>query len=153
MRNKYLGIICLIYSSLIGYVWSKGILKNFISPSMQIYIKTSLFALIIIGISLLFINSKSKFKVSDLILLLPVMLLILSGDGNLSMSFATNRISSYSSGQVKQEKVKEENKEEKKEIIKIDASEKQPEETYDFTNVNYNVVDSSYSFLVSYKVV
>lgn len=149
MKNKYLGIICLIYSSLIGYVWSKGILKNFISPSMQIYIKASLFALIIIGISLLFINSKSKFKVSDLILLLPVVLLILSGDGNLSMSFATNRISSYSSGQVKQEKVKEENKEEKKEIIKIDASEKQPEVTYDFTNVNYNVVDSSYSFLIN----
>lgn len=148
MRNKYIGIVCLIYSGLIGYVWKIGILKNFISPSMQIYTKLALVVLALVGIVLMFIKSESKFKISDLILLLPVLMLILAGDGNLSVSFATNRLSNYSSPK-QVEKV--EAQEETKKVRVIDATERTEEqdETYDFTNVDFNVVDPSYSFLMN----
>ena len=52
--KKFLGFICLVYSGIIGYVWIFNQLKNFLAPTMQIYIKASLIPLIIIGIVLYF---------------------------------------------------------------------------------------------------
>ncbi len=87
--KKFLGIICLIYSSLILYVWIGGSLNNYIAPNMQIYIKSSVFPLIIIGLVLLFNNKINyKFKISDLVLLLPLLLIFFAGDGNLSVGVA-----------------------------------------------------------------
>jgi hypothetical protein len=39
MSKRYLGIICLLYSGLFGYVIFFDKLKNFLAPQMQIYIK------------------------------------------------------------------------------------------------------------------
>ena len=86
--KKFLGIVCLIYSSLILYVWFSGNLNNYIAPNMQMYIKGSLVPLIIIGIVLIFNKINYKFKVSDLLLLLPILLVFFSGDGNLSIDIA-----------------------------------------------------------------
>lgn len=86
--KKFLGIVCLIYSLLILYVWLVGNLDNFIAPNMQMYIKGSIIPLIIIGIVLLTNNINFKFKTSDIVLLLPLILIIFAGDGNLSINIA-----------------------------------------------------------------
>lgn len=86
--KKFLGIICLIYSSLILYVWLSGNLNNFIAPNMQIYIKSSIIPLSIIGIVLVLNKINYKFKISDLILLLPILLVLFAGDGVLSVGVA-----------------------------------------------------------------
>ena len=41
--KKFLGIICLLYSGIIGYIWFNNKLKFFLAPNMQVYIKISLF--------------------------------------------------------------------------------------------------------------
>ena len=79
MMKKFLGVICFIYASLILFVWIKGDLNNYIAPNMQIYIK----------VSVLFLNKVNyRFKISDLILLLPLILIMFAGDGNLSSDIA-----------------------------------------------------------------
>lgn len=89
MMKKFLGIVCFIYASLIMYVWLRGTLDNYIAPNMQIYIKSSIIPFIIIGLVLVLNNKINyKFKVSDLILLLPILFVFLSGDGVLSVSVA-----------------------------------------------------------------
>ena len=60
MKKRFLGIVCLVYSFIILYVWLNGLLGNFIAPNMQIYIKSSLLPLIVIGIVLL-IDNKLKY--------------------------------------------------------------------------------------------
>ena len=37
--KKFLGFICLAYSFIIAYLWIFNQLKNFLAPTMQIYIK------------------------------------------------------------------------------------------------------------------
>ena len=89
MKKRFLGIVCLIYSLIIIFIWTKGILGNFIAPNMQIYIKSSVIPLIVIGIVLLIDNKiKYNFKISDLVLLVPILFLLFVGDGNLSMDIA-----------------------------------------------------------------
>ena len=90
--KRYLGIICLLYSGIFGYVVLFDKLKLFLAPGMQLYIKLSIIPLLLIGLVMIF-NSKVhyKFKVSDLILILPLILLIFAGDGRLTASFASNR--------------------------------------------------------------
>jgi len=61
---------------------------------MQLYIKLSVIPLLVIGLIILFHNNY-KFKISDLILLLPIVLLIISGDGRLTSSFAINRTTNF----------------------------------------------------------
>lgn len=138
MKNKYLGIICLIYSTLITYITITNKLKNFLAPNMQIYIKISLIPLTLIGILLLLNkNTKHHFKISDLILLLPIIALITAGDGKLTTSLASNR-TIYN--QTTREKTKSEpetkieEKTEKKIIEKID----------------FEIVDENYTELASY---
>ena len=96
MRNKYFCIICFLYSFIIGYVWFSGLIKNFLAPQMQVYIKCAFFLLIIFGIVMLFIKGRKNIKVSDLFLLLPLVLLLLAGDGRISVSLAENRSSNVS---------------------------------------------------------
>lgn len=61
MKNKFLGIICLLYSGLIGYVWIFNKIKNYLAPNMKIYLKISFFILLTIGI-LNIINKEIKYK-------------------------------------------------------------------------------------------
>ena len=89
--KKFLGLICIIYSVIIGYVWFFDKLKYFLAPNMQIYLKSSLIPLLIMGIILLK-EKKDKFKISDLILLIPILMIILSSDGKLSLSYASNKV-------------------------------------------------------------
>lgn len=93
MRKKFLGIVCIIYSLIFFYVWIFDKLKNFLSISMQNYLKVASIFILIFGIIYLFVGSKKdKFKVSDLVLLLPILFLIFSNDAILDSSFASNRV-------------------------------------------------------------
>ena len=92
MSKKFLGLICILYSFIFGYVILFDKLKNFLAPTIQIYIKLSLIPMFIIGLVLLFSKKiHYKFKITDLVLILPLILLITTGDGKLTTSFATNR--------------------------------------------------------------
>ena len=139
MSKKYLGIICLLYSGIIGYVVFFNKLKNFLAPQMQIYIKLSLIPLIVIGIVLL-IDKKPhyKFKISDLILLLPLLFLILAGDGRLTSSMAGNRSTIKNTNK---ESIEKENKE-KKEYNELPSTK--------IENIDFEVIDSTFSYLATY---
>lgn len=139
MSKRYLGIICLLYSGLFGYVIFFDKLKNFLAPQMQIYIKLSLIPMIIIGLVMLFNNKVHyKFKISDLVLILPLVLLIFAGDGRLTSSFASNRTTNLN----REKKAKAEEK--KEEVKEIDT------DTYDFSEVYFDIVDANYNELSSY---
>ena len=56
MKKRFLGIICLLYSGIIGYVWFSDKLKNYLAPQMQIYIKIAIIPLLIIGLVMLVIK-------------------------------------------------------------------------------------------------
>lgn len=143
MKKKFLGIICLIYSLIIIYVKLSGKLGNYLAPQMQKYILLSLIPLFFMSFVFLFNNNiHYKFKLSDYILLIPIIFIILAGDGKLTMSLASNRTSfnttvekSKSNDIVDDEIDKEENKEDKE---------------YDFTSPYFNIVDSNYNELTGY---
>ena len=130
--KKFLGIVCLIYSSLILYVWLNGNLNNYIAPNMQMYIKGSVFLLIIIGIVLLFNKINYKFKASDLILLLPILLVFLSQDGNLSIDIA--KVKATTKNRTKTDIV---------EPVEYDKQDK-------IEDFYFDIVDSNYSYLADY---
>lgn len=156
MSKRYLGIICLLYSGLFGYVIVFDKLKNFLAPQMQIYIKLSLIPMIIIGLVMLFNNRVHyKFKISDLVLILPLVLLIFAGDGRLTSSFASNRTTNLN--REKKAKVEEKKEIRKKEVIESQKAEEKKEEvkevatdTYDFSEVDFDIVDANYNELSSY---
>ena len=145
MSKRYLGIICLLYSGLFGYVIVFDKLKNFLAPQMQIYIKLSLIPMIIIGLVMLFNNRVHyKFKISDLVLILPLVLLIFAGDGRLTSSFASNRTANLN--REKKAKVEEKKEIRKKEVIESQKAEEKKEEvkevatdTYDFSEVDFDI--------------
>lgn len=145
--KRFLGFICLLYASIIIYVKLSNNLKNYLAPNMQMYILLSIIPLIIMGLVMI-INNKInyKFKVSDLILLLPLVMLIISGDGNLTMTLATNRSNTFKSSNRELNKNKQNNN---KELLE-EETEEVSKEDYDFTNVDFNVIDESYSMLVDY---
>ena len=92
------------------YLWITDSLKNFLAPNMQLYLKISLFLIFIMGIILLIGNDNSyKFKISDLVLVLPIILLLTSGDFRLTTSLASNKISKYN----------------KKEVVEVEESSEQ----------------------------
>lgn len=137
--KKFLGLICLLYSIVIGYVWIFDKLKNYLAPNMQMYLKLSLPLLLLMGIVLLK-EKKDKFKVSDLILLLPIAMIILSSDGKLSSTYASNKIVMKQNikKEVK-EKVKEETNED--DDINIDK---------DNLKIYFDVIDKNYLDLAGY---
>lgn len=152
--KRFLGIICLLYSSIFGYVIFFDKLKNFLAPSMQIYIKLSLIPMIFIGLVMLFNNKVNyKFKISDLILLLPLILLIFAGDGRLTSNFASNKMTNLNN---ENKTIVEDKKEEKldqnivEEKIKDNTKTNEEKTTYDFSNVDFNIVDSTYNELADY---
>ena len=137
--KKFLGIICLIYSGIIAYVWIFNEMKNFLAPTMQIYLKVSLFPLVVIGLVLYFEEHiHYKFKVTDIILFLPIIMFVFAGNGRLSASFATNRMNF--SNKVSSKKVDEYSSDDKNINIK----------DYDFTNPDFEIVDENYYELANY---
>ena len=168
MRKRFLGIICLIYVALILYVKLTGNLGNYLAPQMQKYITWSVVPLLIIGLVICLNNHISyKFKFTDIVLLLPIVMIIFAGDGRLTASLANNRNTLYKNTsnkvvsndeeqienkeesntsqeeQTNEETSKEENKTEEKNNEEIVT----PEPEYDFSTVDYDVVDASYSML------
>lgn len=143
MRKKYLGLICLVYAGIILFVNHYNILRNFLAPNMQVYLKASIVPLIIIGLVILFSDHfHYKFKVIDIFLLLPVVMLIAAGDGRLTTDFASNRSMNIVNNK---KNVKKENKEEPKEEKKeIDV------EKVDLTQIDIDVKDESYLDLANY---
>ena len=112
---------------------------------MQIYIKLSIVPMLFIGIVVLLDDKFSyKFKISDLVLLLPIVLLVLAGDGRLTANFASNRTMNFNNKErTKTEKVKNEEKEEKREPEDV-------KETYDFSKPYFEIVDANYNELSNY---
>ena len=151
MSKKYLGIICLLYAGVFSYVVFFDKLKNFLAPSMQIYIKLSIIPLIIIGLVILVKNNNHyQFKVIDLVLILPLILLILAGDGRLTSSFASNRSTNFKSNSVTNKDTIKEDIKEKEEIEEETKQEEKVSESFDFSNPYFNVVDYNYIELAYY---
>ena len=91
--KKFLSFICFLYASIIIYVWVNDLLLNFLAPTLALYIKISLFPILIMGLVLLFNNKVNyKFKISDLILLLPLVMIFIAGDARLTSTLANNRM-------------------------------------------------------------
>lgn len=155
MSKRYLGIVCLLYSAMFSYVIFFDKLKNFLAPSMQIYLKLSIIPLVIIGLVLIFNNKVTyKFKISDLVLLLPLIFLIFAGDGRLTTSFASNRsLNLNQENRTKTEEViksKEEVEEKKEEKIVIEPTTTVVTTKPALTNIDFEVEDSNYSSLANY---
>ena len=147
MKKKFLGIICLIYSGIILYVWISGSLKNFLAPNMQIYLKLSVVLFLIMGLILCF-NDKVdyKFKISDLVLLLPLVMLLLAQDGKLTMTFASNRATKYNS---KTTEKKEDKLEKQEEIEEKHEDELEEKINYD-SDIYFDIIDENYNELSNY---
>lgn len=145
--KKFLGIICLLYSLIIIYIWISNKLDNYLAPTMQMYLKISLIPLIIMGLVLCF-NSKFnyKFKTIDLILLLPVLMLILSGDGVLSMNFANNRMTTFASKQNMSNGLKKDNSKNDEE----DAKSNKTVEEQIINSIDIDVTNEGYISLADY---
>lgn len=92
MKKHYLTFIIFSYVILILYLHISGIINNIISPKFRIYSLIVAFILIIIGI--IFARYGNYiFKKIDLFLLLPLILIIFSKNGELSYRIANNRSS------------------------------------------------------------
>ena len=168
MRKRFLGIICLIYVALILYVKLTGNLGNYLAPQMQKYITWSVVPLLIIGLVICLNNHISyKFKFTDIVLLLPIVMIIFAGDGRLTTSLANNRNTLYKntsnkviSNDEKQIENKDEPNTNQEEQINEKPNEVEkkteennneeivtPEVEYDFSTVDYDVSDESYAVL------
>lgn len=133
MKKKYLGIVSLIYALIIIYTWFNSNLNNYLAPNMQICIKASSIVLLILGIiSILNNKIKFRFKILDLVLLLPVLALFIINDSKLDLSLSINR-SGFNRNKIKTD-------------IKVEDI----EEDYDFTNTYFDIDDSIYMELANY---
>jgi len=141
--KRFLGFVSLLYAGIIMYVVVTNKINNFLAPNMQIYLKIAVIPLIIIGLVMLFNNKvRYRFKTSDLVLLLPLIMLILAGNGRLTTNFANNRVLNTSTNdKTKTQEVIEESVEEISEDVI---------EEYDFSNPDFEVVDENYEKLSSY---
>lgn len=140
MKKRFLGIICLLYSGIILYAWISNNLKNFLAPNMQIYLKISLIPLIIMGFIMLFDKRVHyKFKVSDLVLIIPLIMIIFASDGKLTLTFADNRIANYNTEKTSTDDYVEE-------VEETDEN----TETYDLSSIDFDVIDSTYDILGNY---
>ncbi len=95
MKKRYLGLICILYSGMITYIYFSKQLSNFIAPSMQKYTLISVPILFIMGLAIIFKEEHYHFKVSDLVLVLPIVILIISGSGKLSLNASNNRNTTF----------------------------------------------------------
>ena len=155
MKKRFLGFICILYSIIIIYAMISNKLKNYLAPNMQIYLELSVIPLLIIGL-ILCLNNKInyKFKISDLILLLPLFMLLFSGDGRLNASFAVNRMTNMNLTN----KTQKDNKQEEDIVVTPDLdltddtqdNNELANETYDFTNPYFDINDRTYDTLANY---
>jgi len=139
MKKIFLGVTCIIYSLIIFLILITNKLNNFIAPNMQKFTLMSLVLLLVIGFVLLISNGKEKFKISDIILLMPLLMLVISNDTTLSTNIAENRTNNYEF-ELKENDINEEVEDNK--IIN--------EQIYDFTKVDFDIVDESYVGLTNY---
>ena len=140
--KRFLGFICLIYAGIIIYIKVSGRLNSYLAPNMQMYILLSIIPLIIMGLVLILNNKIDyRFKISDLVLLLPVLMILISGDGKLSMSLANNRARGFKASN-------------KKIVISddkyTDLDVENLRKKYDFSKVDFDFRDESYTMLVDY---
>lgn len=149
--KRYLGLICLLYSGIFGYVVIFDKLKNFLAPGMQIYIKLSIVPMIFIGLVMLFNdNVHYKFKISDLSLILPFILLIFAGDGRLTVNFASNRVTNLNiENRNKSEDMQQSLETPKNETQKKEVND-ELKQSYDFSNPYFEINDSNYNELSNY---
>ena len=134
MNRRFLGIVFILYFLIIMYLWISNNLNNILAPQMQVYVKLSILPLLLIGLVFIFNNNiKYEFKLSDLVLLLPLIMIILSGDFRLTSSLAHSK-------SIKIDKESTINDKEDE----IDTS------NYSFDKVDFNVVDASYAGLSDY---
>ncbi len=145
MKKQYLSIICIIYSILLIYLILTNKLSTYLAPNMHIYIYLSIIPLSLIGIVSLIKTSKIKLKLTDLILVLPILMLILSGDGTLSISFAKARMNNAQKKVRTIERKIDTEKEEIKTTNENDISNK-----YDLNDIYFDVKDSTYQTLSNY---
>lgn len=138
--KKYLSVVCFIYVAIIIYVWLCGYLDNYLAPNMQIYLKLSLIPISIMGIVFLFCNISYKFKNTDLLLLVPLIFVLLARDGNLTASFAQNKII----------KVNRNNTVISDDIGSIEIDMDNPLVEVDSDNIYFDIDDSIYSYLANY---
>ena len=152
MKKRFLGIICMMYTIMISYICLTNQLKNFLAPSLQLYIKLSIIPLLLISLVLCLNNKiEYKFKISDIILLLPIIMLLLTQDGRLTTTFANNRLLSTTKNNQKEEVLKESEKEIKEEQQQEQTPKEEiSTEKIDFTNPYFNVIDESYDSLANY---
>ncbi len=129
MKNRFLGIISLLYTFIIVYLCLTNNLNNILAPKMQIYTKLSIIPLLLIGF--FFMCNKRKFKKTDLILLIPFIMIIFSGDFRLSI------INS------KELKIK-------KEVNLTDKEDQIDLSKYSFDKFDFDIVDESYAGLSDY---
>ena len=139
MKKKFLGVICLLYAGIILFVNHYNILRNFLAPNMHIYLLGSVPIFILIAV-IIFYSDKFHyhFKVLDLVLILPLIMLIFAGDGRLSTSLASNK-----NNMAKITKKVKKSKVTKKEP-KIDTSK------LDFENPFFEIEDDIYVDLGNY---
>lgn len=142
MKRRFLALICLLYFSIISYVLLSNNLKNFLAPTMQIYIKISALPLLFMGVVLLIYDKgKYKFKISDLVLLLPLIMIVFASDGRLTTTLASNRMQKINIEKKNINKIIENNEED---LLEDDIEE------YDFSKVDFDVKDSTYFDLTDY---
>ena len=146
MSKRFLGIICLLYSGLITYMIITDNLKNYLAPNMQVYIKISIIPLVLMGLVLCLNNRVHyHFKVKDILLLLPIIMLIFAGDGRLTTIMASNRMGNYKNKtkEVKPIEPIEENEPIEEEI-------KTDEPIVEEFIPDFDVVDETYNELANY---
>ena len=142
MKNKFLGIVCFIYCFIICYVILTNHLDNYIAPNMQIYIKLSIIPLFIVGLVLIFNNKFNyKFKISDLVLVIPLMLIFFAGDGNLTHAIAKVKMTNKKSDNIEVMYDVDYELSDKEDTVE---SNKKIEEFY------FDIEDSLYSYLSDY---
>lgn len=134
MRNKFFGVISILTSIMIGYLYFSKTLGYFLIPKMQLYLLIAGVFLLITGIILFTTSSKDGIYYSDLVLIVPFIFLFLMGDGKLTTNIANNRSSSLQNKVVGSDEV-------------VVASDVQLDEDIEVLSIDFDVVDESYAGL------
>ena len=97
MKEKFLGIYFIILSLTIYILYFLGFLNNFLANKVIIFSLLSGVLLLIIGI-LLVCNKFSNIKIekNTMLLVIPIIMIIIAGDGKLGLEFSKKRGSNLS---------------------------------------------------------
>ena len=149
MKQKFLGMVCLIYAGIILFVNHYNILRNFLAPQMQIYLKASIIPLLIMSLVIFFSDRfHYKFKLIDIFLLLPIALVSGAGDGRLTTNFANNRSSNIISKKNANNSTSNEKEESVVEEEQIEAEVE--EKNLDLENIDFDIIDENYLDLANF---